>query len=173
MNKISCSVILCVFLMLSGCHATEKGYKSAYDAALNKRQQTSADIALENSIDGFKHEDGPAKQKVGDKEVFVIHENLAPIEAGIEIPGEYNIAVASFSMPTNCVALVSTLKDKGYPAFAAKNKDEKFYVIVSSFTTLGEAADYIAEYSKSNPEASYIGLPSAPIVINSNNRIYW
>ena len=61
--KIIYSYIFLLFLVVA-CKPTEKGYKTAYDAALNKRQAAMADLNV-NLPDGvIQQVDGPQLQEV-------------------------------------------------------------------------------------------------------------
>ena len=172
MKKTIISILLGLpLLILGGCHATEKGYKAAYDAAIHKRQQPPEALPVEGAIDGFQQEDEPHKETIGGKEYYIESLNLSPVDAGNELLDTYCVAVGCFSMPTNSKALVVTLIERGLPAVVARSADDKFYAVASSFHTSEEAAEFIENFQNHNPTWSYVGLHDSPLIIFSpNNR---
>lgn len=159
---------LLFILAFSGCKPTEKGYKSAYDAALNKRQQTLADYDSEipSGAGVIQSTDGPQLKEINGKNCYLLNERLRSLEGNPALKEPYNIAVACYKMPTNCKAQVSDLISQGYPAFGAQTGDEKFYVIISAFTNLEEAVEMSEKIKKKFHV--FVGLPDSPVIIYSN-----
>ena len=160
------AVAIIIALMATACKPTEKGYKAAYDAALGKRQQTMVDFDPNLPAEGLQLSDGPMTREINGRKVFVLNERLSLIEPGQGKILPYNVAVGCYKMPTNCKAQVRDLINEGFQAFGTKTADEKFYVIVSSFETLGEAADFVASFTKKGDRA-FVGLPDAPVIIEN------
>lgn len=162
---LSAAVGLSVFT--GGCKPTEKGYKAAYDAALNKREKTQADYDSTVAVGIVQQADGPLLKRVNGEDVYLLSEIIKPLD---ETPAEkltYNVAVGCFKMPTNCLALVNDLRQEGIDAFGAKSGEDKFYVIAGTFDELGKAVEFDVDY-KNNQKRAYVGLPDAPIIILSD-----
>lgn len=147
---------------LWGCKPTEKNYKAAYDAALNKRQQVDPDIQIPGGtllVDG-----APRKILVNGDSVYISNEKLK-FEDGLEhVKHRYSVAVGSYKMLTNCSAHVSDLFSKGYEAFAAESSAGKYYAIAGSFKSLDEAASFAVSYAEREKKAPFVGLPGAPVI---------
>lgn len=162
------TVILVAVAMLtvfSGCKPTEKGYKSAYDAALNKRHAQEQDA---NLPDGSRlmDVDGPQLKVVKGVQVYVLSEFLKNVDADGIMPSKYNVAVGCYKMPTNGKAQAENLRAKGLDAFCAKTGDNKFYTIAGSFTTIDEAIELYKKFAD-DKNATFVGLPNAPVIIYS------
>lgn len=170
-NVISTAIFAVIFLSLAGCHASEKGYKAAYDAAVNKRQNSNLIVENEQEVIGdIKKIDGPNREQIGDLTAFCMTDYLQPTESnGIEL-SKYNVAIASYSMPTNALSQSRMLKENGISTVVAKGKDEKFYVIVGGSENLKEAAEFSDNFIKKNPNQVYVGMPGEPVIIFSPNQ---
>lgn len=155
---------LFISVVFYGCKPTEKGYKAAYDAALNKRIKQEQDFDGNVAIGKIQLPDGPQLRTINGHEIYFLGENIVPLPQTLVQIYNYNVAVGCFKMPTNCVALAEDLHNEGYESFAAKSVDEKYYTIVASFPTLDEAIDFSVKYNESN-KRSYVGLPEAPVII--------
>lgn len=167
MKKILLTVALAIVFFLPGCKPTEKGYKAAYDAALNKREAVKEDIDVDLPEGAIQSVDGPQLREVDGVKVYVYNLRIRPTEDGKKLPAEYNIAVGSYKMNTNCRAQVETLINEGYEnAFEAKDADGMYYSVVASFPKLSEAVKFYEEFRKSKDRV-YVGLPSAPVIIYS------
>lgn len=158
-------VLFALAVSVAGCKPTERNYKAAYDAALQKRQSEAADPDLNLPSGGLQSMGGPRLQDVGGRQVYLSAEPLKFVDGLEHDMRRYNVAVAAYKMQTNCAAQVSDLFTRGYKAFAARNGDDKYYVIAASFDTLDEAAAFVEEYEASHRDAAYIGLPDAPVII--------
>lgn len=152
--------------MLVGCKPTEKNYKEAYDAAIQKRNASAEEDAAMN-IPGavLLQVGGPSQKVVNGDTVYFMVERLRFVDGLKGDRHRYNVAVAAYKMQTNCAAQVSDLFAKGYKAFGARNAEEKFYVIAGSFDTLEEAVSFDKAFVKKEKKHVYSGLPSAPVVI--------
>ncbi len=156
-----------VSLMLCGtaCKPTEKNYKAAYDVAQQKRKAEATDPDMVLPAGGLQRLDAPRKQIIDGDSVYVITSRLK-FTGGLENQmHKWNVAVASYRMPTNCAAQVSDLFSKGYKSFSAESPDGNFYVIAASFDTLKEAAAFAKEYNVGKKPEVYVGLPGAPLII--------
>lgn len=153
-------------MTIVGCKPTEKNYKSAYDAAVNKRQ-ASETLDSDLGIPGGKLQqvDGPATRVVNGDTVYVTIQHLKFIDGVEHEMHRYNVAVCAYKMKTNCAALVSDLFSKGYQAFGVQDPEGMFYVIAGSFNTLDEAAAFDRSFRTKEAQHVYSGLPSAPVII--------
>ncbi len=168
MRKHTLALILTLsgFMVLTGCKPTEKNYKAAYDVALAKRQAEQNDPDMNLPVDGYQRLDAPKAMKVGDKEYDYQFVRLKPLDDSVKM-NPYNVAVSVFKMPTNCEAQVSDLKESGYDAFGARSGDDKYYVIVGSFTNLEAAAAAIDNYVKIHKDSVYVGLSDNPVIVQT------
>lgn len=162
------SVLPILALLLAGmtaCKPTESNYKAAYDAAQQKRQAAANDPDLMLPAGALKSIDGPVKRDINGDSLYVIKEHLK-FTGGVEHDfHKWNVAVASYKMPTNCAAHVSELFTKGYKAFSVENPEGKFYVIAGSFPELSDAAVFAKEYAAGKTSSDFIGLPGEPVII--------
>ena len=151
---------------LGGCKPTERGYKSAYDAAVGKRQ--AATEALETGVGDMKLQsvDGPQLRKFKEVDYYYTAENLTVLEETPAVLLNYNVAVACFKMPTNCISMVKDLQSQDIAAFGAKTADDKYYAIIGTFDNLDDAVAWYVMYDSATPKA-YLGLPGAPVIIFS------
>ena len=158
--------MIAITVALTSCKPTEKGYKSAFDAALNKREAVKADIDRNVAVSEFQSVDGAQLKEIDGVKVYVLNQRLRPAEEGMALPGSYNVAVGKYKMITNCRSQANDLKAEGYDAFPAKDTDGMYYTVAGSFATLSEAEKFTQEYQK-NKDRAYVGLPSAPVIIFS------
>lgn len=151
-----------------GCKPTEKNYKSAYDAAVNKRQSSDA-LDADLGIPGGKlqREGDPALRVVNGDSVYFLVGRLKFIDGEEHEKHRFNVAVGAYKMQTNCSAQVSDLFAKGYAAFGASNPGGMFYVIAGSFDTLDEAVSFDKAFQSKESAHIYSGLPQAPVIIES------
>lgn len=159
-------LLMLASVALVGCKPTEKNYKSAYDAAVNKRQ-ASETLDSDLGIPGGKLQqvDGPATRVVNGDTVYVTVQHLKFVDGVEHEMHRYNVAVCAYKMKTNCAAMVSDLFSKGYQAFGVQNSEGMFYVIAGSFNTLDEAAAFDRSFRTKETQHVYSGLPSAPVII--------
>ena len=160
-------ICLGLFLLLFvACKPTEKNYKSAYDAALGKRQAALAEIDVNLPEGAIQQVDGPQLKEVDGVKVFVQNQVIRPAEEGKSLPGSYNVAVGLFKMITNSQAQSQALQDEGLDAFPAKDPEGNCYTIAGSFPSLKEAVNFYQKY-KSGKNRVYVGLPDSPVIIYS------
>lgn len=155
--------ILCI---LSSCKPTEKGYKSAYDAAIGKRQAALEQILAGISEDTFQQFDGPQLKEINGVKIYFLNQKISPANDLTMLPGQYNVAVGAYKMITNSRAQAEVLREEGYEAFPAKDPEETYYTIAGSLPTLEEAVNLYQQY-KSGDKRVYVGLPSSPVIIYS------
>lgn len=174
-------VALMALIMLGGgCKPTERNYREAYDAAIAKREKAEADIFIPEG--GLESLDGPRTKKVGDITVYYEVKSLrwtqpADVPEGGNVrkdaprPQAFNVAVGLYKMAVNAASQVDLLTSKGYSgAFPAHVGKDENYAVAASFPTLEEAAAFAAAFLKDNKGMNYVGLPGAPVVIESNLR---
>lgn len=148
---------------LSGCKPTEKNYRAAYDAAINKRQSVADSL----EADGLVSADGPRSRNVDGKDYYFLSEIMKAAE-GYDALLAVNVAVAQFKMPTNARSGVEALREKGYDARLAKGMGDKWFIIAGSFDSIKEATEFIDKFRSKNPSYSYIGLGAdQPVIIRN------
>lgn len=152
-------------MLAVGCKPTEKNYKAAYDAALQKRQAAATDPDIDIPDGALLQTDGPQKRVVDGDTVYVQGERLKFFTGEEHAKHRYSVAVAAYKMKTNCSAQVSDLFAKGYAAFGVENPEGKFYVIAGSFDTLGEAVAFSRKFAAAEKKHVYSGLPEAPVIL--------
>ena len=164
--------LICVvaLLMLASCKPTEKGYRQAYEAAKNKRQQADPDEALLTGGHKLLNENSSNWKVIGNDSLQIQHTFLCPAE-GKPWPqsGPYRLAVAMFKMNTNANSVIKDLSEKGTlkPVVAGNGKGEHF-IIAGSATYPDSLSQVLATFRKENPKFSYIGLtPPQPVIIVS------
>lgn len=150
----------------TSCKPTEKGYRNAYDAALNKRQSTLGDLDVNISPDEIQEIDGMQLKTVDGVKVWVLNTRITPVNEEMKLPGNYNVAVGYYKMITNCQAQAEALKEEGMQAFPAKDSEGDYYTIAGSFQFLKEAVKFDLEYQK-RKNSVYVGLHNAPVIIYS------
>ncbi len=160
-------IIACLAL-ISGCKPTEKNYKSAYDAALQKRKAAET-IDADLVMPGQKLQslDGPNIQIIDGDSVYVMVKRVKALEGESVNSLPYKVAVSQYKMKTNCLAQTKDLKEKGYEAFAVTDGDANCYVIAGAFVSLPEAAVFTKQFRQKEKSHVYSGLPSAPVIIES------
>lgn len=166
---------------LASCKPTEKNYQSAYDLAVQKREDALQSV-IGATLDDM---DGVQKQPVGNDTIWVAtgthktHEAAPGVKSGAVTPGtadssditnqtlhgKIGIAVASYSMDTNAKRHAADLRKKIPSAFVATDGQGKYYVIAYRRPDLSEAAKAIREFEAAFPDFSYIGLRGAPMAI--------
>lgn len=150
--------------MFVGCKPTEKNYKSAYDAAIAKREQAAAEQM--RPATGLLSDDGPKMRVLAGDTIFVSQERLRMPDGG-KVPGQWAVAVGVFKMDTNAKASASALRDKGYGrATAVKASEGRYYSLATTVSTLDSARVAQREFRDANPGYPFIGLPGAPVIIN-------
>lgn len=159
-----CGLLLAGIVALSGCKPTEKNYKSAYDAAVAKRQAEANDPDLNLPAGGYQKIGDPVMKVINGKSYPCLGVRIKPLSEGVEMQ-PYNVAVSAYKMPTNCESQVKDLIAMGYPAFGAKTGDDRYYVIVGSYPSLEEAAAGVDAYMKKNKNAVYVGLGDSPVIL--------
>lgn len=162
--------LLSIFALLipAACKPTEKGYKSAYDAALNKRQAALDAIDAQIPAHELQEVDGMQIKTIDGVKVFLMNQRLTPLEdSGVDMEN-YNVAVGAYKMITNCKAQVEALREEGFRAFVAQDADGMFYSIAGSFKFVNEAAKFYSGFKKSAKRV-YVGLHNDPVIIYSPN----
>lgn len=159
-------ILIFLFGLFSSCKPTEKGYKSAYDVALGKRQSVLTDIDVNLPEGALQEVDGAQLKQVDGANVYILTQRISPLENNQILPENYNVAVGKYKMSTNCKAQVESLKNEGYEAFSAKDTEGNYYTIAGSFSTLFEAVKFYQAFQK-NKNRIYVGLHEAPEIIYS------
>lgn len=165
MKKQRCILpALALLLAATACKPTEANYKAAYDAALNRKAHSDdADRELGIAPGQLITEDGPLRKSIGGRMMPVLHEHIRWTAGTENARKRYNLAVASFKMPTNVESTLRTLLDNGYPAWAGVNAEGRYYVFAASFDSPEQTAAFADKYVKEHKD--FIGLPGEPVVI--------
>ena len=162
-------MILSVFVaLMCGCKPTEQGYRSAYEAAKNKREQADPDEVLLTGGHKLLNESATNWKVIGKDSLQIQHMFLRPAE-GSKWPesGPYRLAVAMFKMTTNANSMLNDLNEKGSlkPVIATDGKD-RHYIIAGSATYADSLENVLSTFRRENPGFPYIGLtPPQPIII--------
>lgn len=166
-------------MLMTGCKPTENNYRTAYEAALAKRERAVADADMGIPEGGLISLDGPRTRDVGGETVYVESRPLqltAPsdVPEGGNVakdaphPERYNVVVGKYRMATNAIGQVGQLKGNGYAgAFPAHSDKDTQYAVAAAFDSIEEAAVFIRDFKSSNPEMKYVGLPDAPVIIEN------
>lgn len=151
--------------MFVGCKPTESNYKSAYDAALAKREQAAAEQMRPSS--GLLSDDGPQMRVLSGDTVFVVKERLRSAD-GTKISTPWAVAVGVFKMDTNAKAAAEALREQGFPdAFFAKAAGGKFYSLCAPAANLDSARIEAKRFVDKVGEYPFVGLPGAPVLIST------
>lgn len=151
---------------LTSCKPTEKGYRSAYEAAKNKREQADPDLLL---LGGHKllTDDATNWKRLGGDSLQVMHIMLKP-DNGAKWPetGPYRLAVAMFKMTTNANSMLKDLEGGKLRPVSATDGKDRHYIIAGSATYADSLANVLATFRKEHPGFRHIGMPGeAPVVI--------
>lgn len=162
-----------VFLTcFASCKPTEQNYQNAYDLALNKRNQQDPDADL--IYQGHKQLSplGAVSDKISGVEVMTLRRPLKFILADtVARTNRWRVAEALYRMEANARANAEDLQTaKRSGVGVAKLGEEKYLLIVASFSNPADAVAYIDSCRKTYPDRKYIGLgQDEPLLIISPN----
>lgn len=165
--RVSLTLLL-LFSVLYGCKPTEKGYRQAYEAAKNKREQKDPDEDLLTGGHRLLSEEASNWRVIDGDSLQLQHKFLKPIgDAKWPQEGPYRLAVAMLKMTTNANSMLADLR-KGRsltPVVASDGKDT-YYIIAGSATYADSLGSVLATFKRENPGFQYIGLtPPKPLII--------
>lgn len=171
MKRFKFTILLAAaaLMLLPACKPTEKNYKAAYDAAIQKRQKDATDPDI--YIPGGKliDDNAPQTQTIGGKEYFVRYEPLKLIDGEGPLQ-RYNVAVAAYKMNANALSHRERLSQDYSGAIVAQNDKEMLIVCIGSYATPEEAAQSVTRFTERHPDATCVGLNSAvPVIIGASN----
>lgn len=150
-------------LMLVGCKPTEKNYRTAYEAALQKREQAAREQM--RPATGLLSDDGPQLRMLGNDSVYVQKERMFTLD-GKRLRGGWAVAVGLFKIDTNAKASARDLQTAGISrAFPAKVSGGRYYAVADTVATLDEAGRVAEDFRDKFPDYPYVGLPAAPVLI--------
>lgn len=158
-------VVVAAGAVLTSCKPTEKNYKSAYDAAINKRQKEAVDDDLGLDITRLERDDEAQWRKFGNDSLRVLRQQVKPFESDGVQPKPYCMAVAMYKMPTNARSQRERLLQAGYGAFLLTNGHDEYYVVAEAVDTPEEAIKAVSNYCKKHPKDPYVGLGGSPVTL--------
>lgn len=159
--------MLVLLILATGCKTTEKNYQAAYEVAMKKKQaENAADDEL--GIEGkLEQTDGPKKRVMGGGTFYFEGRWLKRVDTSEVLRGKYCIVIAAYKMKTNSLAQAADMRAKGYDAFAAEDREGKYYVVIGVVSSLKEAGEFSAAYVEKEKPQSYVGLTNGPVVFKS------
>ena len=169
--RIKIKAILTMIMLtaiFAGCKPTEKGYRQAYEAAKNRREQKDPDDDLLTGGHRLLSEEATNWKVLDGDSLQLQHKFLRPLK-GSNWPqtGPYRLAVAMFKMTTNANSMLADLK-KGRsltPVIATDGKDT-YYIIAGSATYVDSLGNVLTTFRRENPGFQYIGLSQGqPVII--------
>ena len=165
--RVSLTLLL-LFSVLYGCKPTEKGYRQAYEAAKNKREQKDPDEELLTGGHRLLSEDASNWRILDGDSIQLQHKFIKPAD-GAKWPqaGPYRLAVAMLKMTTNANAMLADMKEGSglTPVMATDGKDT-YYIIAGSATYVDSLGNVLSTFKRENPGFQYIGLtPPKPLII--------
>lgn len=168
MNKILMLAVLC--LLAVACKPTETNYRSAYEAALSKRNQADPDEEI--LFGGHKQASplGSVEQTVGGETMQVLYAPCTLMEPdGVAETNRYRVAIARYRMPANALDHARRLSAAGASGVAvAKLGDERYLVIAHSASSLEDAGKWLSNEVKASPDGPWIGMiPPEPMILIS------
>lgn len=150
---------------VTACKPTEQGYKSAYDAALRKRQAADAENMIPAT--GLQTDDGPQLRIIAGDSVYVDRQRVRTPE-GTVAPYTWYVAVGVYKMSTNALANADALRRKGYARAAAlRATDNRWYAVADGAGSLDSVRIKAAGFHHDNPGYPYVGLPASPVLLNA------
>ena len=165
--RVSLTLLL-LFSVLYGCKPTEKGYRQAYEAAKNKREQKDPDEELLTGGHRLLSEDASNWRILDGDSIQLQHKFIKPADgAAWPQAGPYRLAVAMLKMTTNANAMLADMKEGSglTPVMATDGKDT-YYIIAGSATYVDSLGNVLATFKRENPGFQYIGLtPPKPLII--------
>lgn len=166
-----CLIPLLLLCVLASCKPTEANYRSAYDAALAKRNSVDPDADILFGNHKLASPLGAVPEAVGADTILSLRAPATIINPSPEAEGNrYRTAVAFYRMEQNAVDHARRLSQQGETGTAvAKLGDEKYLVIAHSAPTLAEGAAWTAARLRANPKGPWIGLtPPEPLLLITN-----
>ncbi|MDP4278549.1 MAG: hypothetical protein Q8914_13060, partial [Bacteroidota bacterium] len=110
---------LALMVILAGCKSNEKAYNEAFQKLKEKNEEnTLAERA--KTATAMSNEAVVQRMDAKNSETAEVVSILEGKEKDLSV---YNIVIKSFINRTNAYSLYSRMKDAGYPAVLAQNKD--------------------------------------------------
>lgn len=167
LNKHSLPLLLAIFLLMAACKPTEKNYKAAYQAALDKKAKDKAaddDLGLPQLIS----DEGPQKAVFAGVEIPMLRIPLSPWPKGETRIYPCNVAVARYLMQANAMSHCERLAEEGYGAYMLTDAKGNIYVCIAGTESGEAAAEKAAEYRNRHPGTTYPGIEEgSPLLLES------
>lgn len=166
MKKTNILAIGAAVLIFYSCKPTERNYEAAYSKATAAAQGRANNESDEETGGKLEAIDGPRMEKIGNDSIYVASQTVKVFEGEpTEENGNYGIAIAKYSMPTNARRHLQDVK-KEYPdAFITYDGQKSYYVMIQRVSSIPEAADPIRIYEATHPQTPYLGLQGSPVVL--------
>ncbi|MDE6811104.1 MAG: hypothetical protein K2J15_02010 [Muribaculaceae bacterium] len=157
--------LLSGFLM-TGCKPTEKNYRSAYNAALEKRERDEERRRELQSDLGVDREALHDVDEAGSMMITLTdptgEEELRLLSKARNFHREDSVrgvvaAVATMKMESNARSLASDLNVAGFPKARAVRSGEDYVVIIDEGETPSALSLYVTKFRKLYPEFLYMG----------------
>ncbi|MDE5842752.1 MAG: hypothetical protein K2H35_03325 [Muribaculaceae bacterium] len=161
-------------LALSGCKPSEKHYKSAYTAALEKRER---DEARRRELQADLGVDKTALQDVEDSDAKMITISDPASDAQLSVKSksanfhrEDNVrgvvaSVATMKMASNARSLAADLVADGFKNARMVRSGEEYIVIIEEGADAASLAHTIKKFRDKNPGFPYMGQGEIEIII--------
>lgn len=152
-----------IIFIMPGCKPTEANYKTAYDAAKNRRE--AADRERMIPVTGLQSDDGPQLRVIDGDTVYVDRQVLRHADGRPPVADWY-VAIGVFRMNTNAEASVSHIDTAGWPnATVLKGGTDRWYATADWTATLDSAKAVARRFMDQHPEYPFVGLPGAPVLV--------
>lgn len=153
-------------MLMPGCKPTEKNYRSAYEAAREKRErdeehrkELQADLGVDQTALQSVDDDGAMKITLTDiatdEEYKVISKNRS-FHRDDKVNGAV-AAVATMKMGSNAESLAEDLKKSGFPASRVVRSGDEYIVIIEEDPSAAGLARTAIRFMKKYPEFPYMG----------------
>lgn len=167
-----CATVLVAAVVFTSCKPTEKNYQAAYDVAKAKKTVEADDPDMALMLGGHtldRSEGGTAVSSVDGMKLPLKSTSLR-FETPLEGDGDWFLAVARYSMPTNARAQARDLKSKGDNVGVVEDSDSEWYVIAGVARDRREAGEIASRFIRTHPGFSFIGLDGFPMLLTSGTR---
>lgn len=149
-------------VFLTGCKTTENNYRSAYEVALQKRQNAEdEDTDLMQGVKVIKESD--LRTQVIDGDPVPVRVTVGSVLKGPQ--NQYSVIIARYKLNTNAIAHYESLAKKDTTAALIQTAEDEFLIAPSSSKKIEDAAKaWRKVVGKGQPQAT-VSLPDGPYVL--------